>query len=189
MSCSGDIILQLKHVLEDSDEDSNEEDEDEAGYGANATTTLNQKEVYPANFLFGFDQAAVSLTSLHPPSTQIPIYWKIYLENCEVLLRVLHTPAAKLIVNEAQKDASNLSRSNELLMFAIYFAAITSMTPEEVYTSFGGDRAVLLSRYEMAVQRALVNAGFLNSQDSKILQGFVLYLVSLLGSNYGSPNS
>lgn len=171
--------MQLKNVLEESDDDSNEEYEDEADYGANLTS-LTQREIYPANFLFGFDKTAVSLAHLHPPAAQIPVYWKLYYENCEVLLRVLHAPSAKLIVDEAQKDTSKLSRGNELFMFAIYFAAITSMSDEEVYSTFGGDKSVLLSQYEMAVQRALVNAGFLNSQECIILQGFVLYLVSEL---------
>ena len=62
-------------------------------------------------------------------------------------------------------------------MFAIYFATITTMSPEDVLTRLGGDKSVLLSQYQMAVQKAIVNAGFLNTQDLAVLQAFVLYLV------------
>lgn len=62
-------------------------------------------------------------------------------------------------------------------MFAIYFATITSMSQEDVLTELGGDKTVLLSQYQMAVQKAMVNASFLNTQDLAVLQAFVLYLV------------
>jgi hypothetical protein len=42
---------------------------------------------------------------------------------------------------------------------------------------FGHDKQFLILRYETAVHKALVNAGFLNSQDFTVLQAFVLYLV------------
>jgi hypothetical protein len=81
------------------------------------------------------------------------------------------------IVDQAQADASSLSRSNELVMFAIYFATITAMNEEEVLKILGGEKEVLLSQYQMAVQKAMVNADFLNTQDLAVLQSFVLYLV------------
>jgi hypothetical protein len=69
-------------------------------------------------------------------------------------------------------------------MFAIYFATITSMTQEEVLRELGGDKSVLLSQYHMAVQRAMVNAAFLNTQDLAVLQAFVLYLVCPFHRDY-----
>ncbi len=169
-------MLQLiADVLEDSDEESNEEGDDENVF---ASTQAPFPEEFPANFIFNIDQPA-SLKPFHPPPSQVQIYWGFYLENCEALVRLFHTPTTSKIVDQAQADINGLSRSNELIMFAIYFATVTAMNEKEVLTILGGEKEVLLSQYQMAVQKALVNAGFLNTQDLAVLQAFVLYLVSL----------
>jgi hypothetical protein len=165
----------MADVLEDSDEESNNEDEDENPFSAAQT---HFPEVFPANFIFDVGQPA-NLKNFHPPPSQVQTYWGLYLENCEVLVRMFHSPTTSKIVDQAQADINGLSRSNELVMFAIYFATVTAMSEDEVLRILGGDKAVLLSQYQMAVQKAMVNAGFLNTQDLAVLQAFVLYLVSL----------
>jgi hypothetical protein len=165
------IFLQLID-LEDSNDESNDEDEEDS------LGPPTSSEVFPAGFLLGeVDHAPVNLAALHPPVSQIPLYWQLYMENCECLLRILHAPTTSRIVEDAQRDRNGLSKSNELLMFSLYFATITSLSPEEVLMHFGHDKQFLILRYETAVHKALVNAGFLNSQDFTVLQAFVLYLV------------
>lgn len=181
-------MLQLTaDLLGDSEEDSNEEDEDE---DALSSAQARFPEVFPANFIFDVDQTP-NLKHFHPPPSQVQMYWRLYLENCEALIRIFHTPTTSKIVDQAQADLNGLSRSNELVMFAIYFATITAMSQEEVLMRLGGDKAVLLSQYQMAVQKAMVNAGFLNTQDLAVLQAFVLYLVCLfqecLVFNFNQP--
>lgn len=65
-------------------------------------------------------------------------------------------------------------------MFGIYATATMSLTEEEVKTNFGEEKATLLSRYQSGCRQALLRAGFLRSSDMTILQGLLLYLVSLL---------
>ena len=161
-------------VLENSDEDSNEEDEEDS------LGPLTSSDVYPAHYLFGASQPITSLAASHPSPSQVLLYWKLYIENCECVLKVLHVPTTSIVVEQAQVDPNGLSKGNEALLFAIYYAATTSLSPDDTYTNFGTDREVLLSRYESAVQRALVNAGLLNTQDLTVLQAFVLYLVRLV---------
>jgi hypothetical protein len=161
-------------VLENSDEDSNEEDEEDSlGHPTSS-------DVYPAHYLFGASQPTISLAASHPPPPQALLYWKLYIENCECILRILHVPTTSIVVEQAQVDLNGLSKGNEALLFAIYYATITSLSPDETFATFGTDREVLLSQYESAVQRALVNAGLLNTQDLTVLQAFVLYLVRLV---------
>lgn len=161
-------------VLENSDEDSNEEDEEDS------LGPPTSSEVYPAHFLFGVSQPTISLATSHPSPSQALLYWKLYIENCECILKIFHVPTTSLVVEQAQVDLNGLSRGNEALLFAIYYATITSLSPDDTYTNFGTEREVLLSRYESGVQRALVNAGLLNTQDLTVLQAFVLYLVRLV---------
>jgi hypothetical protein len=177
----GDPPLQLTtDILGDSDEESNDEEEDENAFSA---ATQHFPEVFPANFIFDVDQTA-NLRHFHPPPSQVQTYWRLYLENCEILLRLFHAPTTSKIVDQAQADFNSLSRSHELVMFAIYFATITSLTQEDVLRELGGDKSILLPQYQMAVQRAMVNAAFLNTQDLAVLQAFVLYLVCLFLRKY-----
>lgn len=161
-------------VLENSDEDSNEEDEEDS------LGPPTSSEVYPAHYLFGASQPTINLAASHPSPSQALLYWKLYIENCECILRILHVPTTSIVVEQAQVDLNGLSKGNEALLFAIYYATITSLSPDETFATFGTDREVLLSQYESAVQRALVNAGLLNTQDLTVLQAFVLYLVRLV---------
>lgn len=162
----------------DSDDESNEEYENENAFNS---AQARFPEVFPANFIFDVGQIA-NLKNFHPPPSQVQMYWRLYLENCEAIIRIFHTPTTSKIVDQAQADLNGLSRSNELVMFAIYFATITAMSPEEVLTRLGGDKSMLLSQYQTAVQKAMVNAGFLNTQDLAVLQAFVLYLVCFPGN-------
>lgn len=137
-------------------------------------------DVYHSNFIFGIDLAVGDLTALHPPVSQILLYWDIYLENCEAILSMFHKPTTFRIVKQAHEDLSSLSKANELLMFSIYFATINSMPTDDVFHRFGADKGSLLTHYENAIQRALVKVGFLSTQDLTVLQAFVLYLVCLM---------
>lgn len=65
----------------------------------------------------------------------------------------------------------------QALMFAMYFAAITSLTPKECTTQFGEQKQDLLSRYRFGTEQALIQAELLNSMEMVTLQALVLYLV------------
>ena len=65
----------------------------------------------------------------------------------------------------------------QALMFAMYFAAITSLTPQECMTEFGEQKTELLARYRYGTEQALVQADILNSMEMVTLQALVIYLV------------
>jgi len=74
----------------------------------------------------------VDLLSLHPLPSQIPFYWETFVENVDPLVKIMHVPTMAKTIKEVKENLSSLSRSTEALMFAIYFAAITSMSTDEV---------------------------------------------------------
>jgi hypothetical protein len=148
------------------------DDEDDDSLGPNTAS-----DVFPAQYLFGATQHNGHLSQAHPPAPHVMIYWNLYIENCECLLRLLHVPSVAKIMAQTQMDPTALTRGQEALVSAIYYAAVTSTPAEEVLGHFGVDRHSLIARYEAAVQQALVNASFLNTQDLTVLQAFVLYLV------------
>lgn len=51
------------------------------------------------------------------------------------IVKVLHVPTVDKLVKETRKNLNSLTPANEALMFAIYFAAITSMDETDVSLS------------------------------------------------------
>jgi len=75
-----------------------------------------------------------------------------------------------MIQNAVRNDFHNLDKSDELLMFCFYFAALTSLTEDEVMHQFGQEKASLLERHGLAIKHSLTRARFLQIQDLKVLQ-------------------
>ncbi len=117
------------------------------------------------------------LSGIHPPPWQIPKYWQLYYQNFEVVMRYQHQPAAKKLMEEAQENVYSLTKSKEVLLFAMYFAAVSSLSDEEAPVELGAEKAELLAKYEDGIKRGLQKAEFLHTQDLTVLQAFVMYLV------------
>lgn len=83
------------------------------------------------SFIFGYRSADVNLDKCRPLPSHIPFLWSVYQENVEPLIKVLHIPSMEPIFREARKNHEQLSPGNEALVWAIYYAAITSLEPEE----------------------------------------------------------
>ena len=120
----------------------------------------------------------LTLRVLHPPRSQIPIYWELYKENVNPLIRLLHRPSAEKLIVKAAENLDNLSKATEALMFAIYLATVTSLSPEQCQTLLDQDKDIATQRYRFATEQALARAGFLETQEVMVLQAFTLFLVS-----------
>ncbi len=119
----------------------------------------------------------VNLRVLHPSPSQILSMWKIYIENVEPLVKIFHVPSMCSVIANACGSLDNLNKATEALMFAIYLAAVTSLSPEECRTLLSEDKGTALSKYRFATEQALARAGFLNTQERIVLEAFVLFLV------------
>jgi len=131
-------------------------------------------------FPFVIGGSSTKVTDCHPPGIQIFQLWQIYLTNVNPLLKVTHTQTLQAQIIEAGANPAKIPRPLEALMFGIYFIAITSMSEEDVHSTFDEEKARLLFKYHRAAQQALLNAGFMRSPDIMVLQAYFLYLVSLV---------
>lgn len=84
------------------------------------------------SFIMGYNSSDVNIKALHPLPSQIPFYWQTFMENVHPLVKILHEPTMAKTIKEVQNNLDSLSKSTEALMFAIYFATITSMNATEV---------------------------------------------------------
>jgi hypothetical protein len=167
---------ELKDILEEDTSSSSEsEDEDRS------------PEAFNTDWIVGTMGPAVEdLHWLHPPLNLIPRYYALYQENCESIIRMFHRPTTDAMVQEAlSTNLGSLNRVDELIMFCFYFAALTSLSDEDALQEFGHGRDELLTRYEIGIKQALTRAQFMHTQDLKVLQAFVVYLVSLFRKYIG----
>ncbi|KAK0110986.1 hypothetical protein ONS95_001367 [Cadophora gregata] len=131
------------------------------------------------SFVFGYASTQLNMRDLHPLPSQLPYYVQIYAEKVDLLVKILHMPTVEALFKDAQNDLNSLSRSSEALIFAIYFAVITSMSVEEVKSNLGFERKAIYDKYRFGTEQALARANFLDTSDLTTLQAFVLYLATV----------
>jgi hypothetical protein len=120
-----------------------------------------------------------SITHLHPTAIQIFQLWQTYIVNVNPLLRITHVPTVQGQIIEATAQLDKTPASVEALMFAIYLMAVISLEDEAVRKLFGDSKHVVVSRLHFSLQQALVNAGFMRTNELVVLQAYMLYLVRL----------
>ncbi len=121
--------------LEAGDSDTSE---DEVSPGKSPSTQELERtpsERHAFLFRHNLSPSAPNLREFHPLPSQIPFLLDIFSENVNAVSRIVHIPTiSKMIRDLRGSDMSSLTPANEALMFAIYYAAITSMDEDDVST-------------------------------------------------------
>jgi hypothetical protein len=97
----------------------------------------------------------------------------VFVDNVDPVVRMLHKPSLRTQMVKATDNLNGISTPFEALMFAIYFASITSMTEVQCDAMFHEGKEGLLCRYRFAVQQALARARFLSTHNLITLQAIV----------------
>ncbi|KAK6540431.1 hypothetical protein TWF694_009226 [Orbilia ellipsospora] len=118
-----------------------------------------------------------ALECLHPPTILISFIWQKYLESVESVLKILHAPSVQKQIVDFIRGRRILDPPTECMMFAIYYAAVVTMTAEECQAEFKEDKHEMLKRYRIGVESSLSKANLLESLDMTVLQAFVIYLI------------
>ncbi|CAK7264707.1 hypothetical protein SEPCBS119000_001131 [Sporothrix epigloea] len=119
-----------------------------------------------------------SNSRLHPPKRHAMQLWNTYLQIVEPMSKVLHVPTAQVSFFTAVHAPEKADPAFESLLFSIYYASVTAYLPEDYRATFGEDKAVGLDRYRAGMERALVQARFLESPSLPTLQALTLFLKS-----------
>ena len=133
----------------------------------------------PADFVFHHGSPGHDRTLPHPPPHIIQLFWNKYEENVDPLIKMLHLPSTRAIFQALKDDAASIPKHHEPLVFAIYYAAVTSLTCEESKEHTGEVKWQLQVRYRRYVERALAKEHFLSTEEIVVLQALVLFLLSL----------
>ncbi len=106
------------------------------------------------------------------------ILWDYYVCNVDVLVKILYKPTAESLVMSACTDIDSVDASKKCLLFAIWFAAVTTMSKAECLRSLKEERSSALPKYRQALEQALAQAEWMTSQDIEVLQALILFMVS-----------
>lgn len=174
----GDIRPQVDNIRSLLDHSSADEDgEQDYSEAQTARDELSSGRTHQG-FTFGFSSLLGSLSGFHPSGSRILFLWNIFASNVDPLVRLLHKPGMQReLIKVTENRGNELSKPLEALLFAIYFASVTSMAAEDCRISFQEERHIMLDRYRFAVQQALARANFLSSRSLVTLQALLIYLV------------
>ncbi|KAL7924342.1 mitogen-activated protein kinase [Trichoderma austrokoningii] len=115
---------------------------------------------------------------LHPSPQQIHELWRTFVENVDPLSKVVHIPTLEKAFHEAANEIDTVSRSFEALMFAIYSAAVMSLSDAECEERLHEPRKSLRSRLMTATKAALSRANFMSTASLVVLQALIIHIIS-----------
>ncbi|PHH51789.1 Bikaverin cluster transcription factor bik5 [Ceratocystis fimbriata CBS 114723] len=127
-------------------------------------------------FFFGYRSSTVDLSKLRPRAADIPFLWKTYCTNVEPVVKVIHVPTWSVVINQVQMGNTAIPIQKEAMLFAFYFAAITSLEDEEIEKRFNASKERLLNQYRFAFEQSLAKAEFLTVPDLTIINALALFL-------------
>lgn len=167
-------VAEMQDILDDP----TDEEDDYPSPGSGSSASANHQ-----GFIFSFSSTILSLRNFHPRVAQIPTYWSIYKSNIDPVIKLFHIPFHEKMISQASQDLDHLSKPLEVFMFAIYYAAVTSLSAEDCRSHLGLERQAALRKYRFAVEQALARAGFLSTQDFVVLQSMLLFLTCVRRSD------
>lgn len=166
------------------DDDSDEEEDSQlSGHSQRSGQSPADTNTSQSSVLFGSSPLHQrELRLLHPPPAQLTALFYFYQQNVDPMVKLLHIPSLRNLVMRASANIDAIPSGNyvEALLFAMYYAAITSLTQEECLHNFHDGRNSLLARYRSGTESALSNADLLCTKEIGTLQALVIFLVSPL---------
>ncbi|PNP46538.1 hypothetical protein TGAMA5MH_01996 [Trichoderma gamsii] len=139
----------------------------------------SDSETLNDDFSFVLGGPPISRTKLlHPPPQQIHELWRTFVENVDPLSKVVHIPTLEKAFHEAANEVDTVSRSFEALMFAIYSAAVMSLSDVECEERLHEPRKSMRSRLMTATKAALSRANFMSTASLVVLQALVIHIIS-----------
>ncbi|KAH9837418.1 putative transcriptional regulatory protein [Teratosphaeria destructans] len=156
--------------------DEGEDDEDAEGAAIPAATPNDPVSAY---LLSGGTSAYRTLLDYHPTYDIAMKLWNTYVSHVEPIAKLVHVPTGRALVARAAANPSTAAKATECLLFAIYHFAVVAMSDQECQEQLGQSRSYLRSRYYEAARQAMVNANFLRTSELKVLQAYILFLLSV----------
>ncbi|KAM0335445.1 hypothetical protein ACHAQA_000491 [Verticillium albo-atrum] len=131
-----------------------------------------------------------SSTPQHPSQTHIKYLSQTYFANVDPVIKILHRPTAASELNRFADslDVKSIGNDTAALFFAMYYAAVTSLSHEECLIYLAEERSSIIQRYQFNLERALHRADYLSSTKLKTLQAFTIYVAVIRSHGASKPS-
>ncbi|KAL6885661.1 fungal-specific transcription factor domain-containing protein [Trichoderma evansii] len=153
-----------------------------ASFGYNSAYQLAlipRENLSGGSFLFPHTVPQVQRAVANPPLDQILRLWKIYVQNVDPLIRVLHNPSIEQILNDLSLNEGSLNSEARTLLLAVCYGAVSSLSPSQARVEFALDTQSYTASFRSAVEKALADAQVLQTHDLQVLQAFVIFLTCI----------
>ncbi|OAQ95837.1 hypothetical protein LLEC1_01372 [Akanthomyces lecanii] len=152
-----------------------------------STLELDRTPAQRHAFMFGSNlRPQASVRECQPLPSQVPFLIDIFATNVNMIAQVAHIPTVRQLIRAVPGgDLSALSPADSALMFAIYYAAITSMEETDVALNFGTTKAKLNLKFRIGFEQAMASADFLNTPTLVLVQAMAIFL--FLARRHDSP--
>ncbi|KAL7940495.1 fungal-specific transcription factor domain-containing protein [Trichoderma barbatum] len=141
-------------------------------------------EVEADQMPFTFDETNPLESTLLPAPHLMSTIWKLYVENVDPFIKVLHVPTMSEVIQLFEGGVDKLSPGMRALLFSICLAAVASLSDSDVQETFGEAKEKVLSYFVLGTEKALSEAGILKTTDLCVAQASLIYLESA-GHRYG----
>ncbi|RMJ17913.1 hypothetical protein BHE90_004277 [Fusarium euwallaceae] len=117
---------------------------------------------------------------LHPDAQLALRLWTVYAERVDPVLKILHIPTAQSAMIAMISGPKQTSYSLEALAFAVYYAAVTSLSENEMSTISVDSRQGFLQKCKLGLNQAITRADFLNEPNMMTLQALAIFAKTCL---------
>jgi hypothetical protein len=104
--------------------------------------------------------------------------WQAYVQNVDPQNKILHIPTAQVTIYEAINDPEQAPAEVKCLLFSIYLAAVTALSPSEAYCLLSRDKTSALETFRLGVEFALSAANVFEKPTFMGVQALGIYIVS-----------
>ncbi|KAI0466407.1 fungal-specific transcription factor domain-containing protein [Xylaria cf. heliscus] len=139
----------------------------------------------PNAAILGYRSLTHSLRDFHPSVELSMRLFQVFNDNVLPVVRIFHSPTLIRLFWSAVVSPDSIDKETEALLFAIYYAAVISIDPNQCVNIIGTQRSVIVERYKFAAEQALARANLLNTHSTLLLQAAILY-ISVLRSDDGT---
>lgn len=168
----------MRDVLDGSSPESDTEDKDQST-GKEADVLPSVLRASRNSFLFNPLTGVPPLHTFYPTSSQLLTIFDIFQENVDPVAKIFHRSTLRSTVLDSLEHMEALQKDKvkAVVIFALFYAAVTSISSHDCERLFGDDQRSLLRTYRFAMEQALARARFLDTQNLDILAAMVLFLL------------
>ncbi|KAK9485322.1 fungal-specific transcription factor domain-containing protein [Lipomyces starkeyi] len=175
----GGEVEGLRSLLERPSDDDDNDDEEDMEYTPLTTGPTNHSS--PLDFVFHEAESRPEQVDFPITHRHFKALTNTYFTNVDPIFKILHRPTTLSSIAACTSNFSAPPNNGviELLMLCMYFAAVTSLSPEECQQTYHQDSQTLLAKFRHGAELAFARENLIVTNEFAVLQAFVLYLVAL----------